>query len=187
MALEQPPAAPRGDADHRRREPPRRWVRRLAHLGRVAVISAVLGIMAINNLPDSQLKASVRPLAEPAEEALGLRQNWALFAPNPARRQSRLVAQVEFVDGRTGRWDPPAWGGVSGSYTGYRWRKWTESVLRSKNPVVLREGAKAIGRFAAADGRDVRRVTLWRVVDLIGKGTDRPLSRHQLISIEVRS
>lgn len=149
----------------------------------LAVIILVGSVLVIDNLPGSELKRSLAPVVGPVEKNLGLKQNWALFAPNPPRKQSSIFVQLEFSDGSQGRWQPPAWNGLTGTYTGYRWRKWVETVLSARSSSRQAQSARTIGRLASRDGHTVTHVILWRIVRRVSDGTDRVISRTRLISV----
>ncbi|MGE3620709.1 MAG: hypothetical protein AB7L84_09625 [Acidimicrobiia bacterium] len=161
----------------------RRWTpARLGHLVPNLVIVVVLAVLAVDNLPDSELKDAIRPAVRPVEDHLALRQNWALFAPNPPRRQGRLVARVEYEDGSTAVWELPSWEGPLGSYSGYRWRKWGESLMRSRNVARLEAAARTVGEFAERDDLEVRRVSLWRLTSTVQEGADPVSARTHLVT-----
>jgi hypothetical protein len=55
--------------------------------------------------------ALVRPLLRPLNrvvDGLGLRQYWAMFAPDPARLSLSLEARIDLATGAAIRWVPPA-------------------------------------------------------------------------------
>lgn len=120
------------------------------------VILALLATLAYTNLPDSAVRADLQPGFGPTAAALGLNQDWSLFAPDPTRRSSWLVAEVELADGTVRTWRPPGNGeGFWSPYRGYRWRKWADSVIRHRaRPEMLPSAARfAAGQVTEGDDR----------------------------------
>jgi hypothetical protein len=119
-------------------------------------ILALLATLAYTNLPASAVRAGLEHGFGPAAESLGLNQDWSLFAPDPARRSSWLVAEVELTDGTVRTWRPPDNGeGLWSPYRGYRWRKWSDAVIRHRNrPGMLPSAARfAAGQVTGGDER----------------------------------
>jgi len=101
-------------------------------LGRGALstllVVTLVAIVAIN-LPGSDLRQQLLRVGQPYLNALGLDQNWALFAPDPRRVAIDVTALVQFDDGSTASWSFPHDGALFGAYRDYRWRKWEESLI----------------------------------------------------------
>jgi hypothetical protein len=150
------------------------------------VITLLLAVLVIDNLPDSELKQSVRPVVKPIETHLAVGQNWALFAPNPPRSQVVFVARVEYDDGSVAHWELPDWKGtVFASYANYRWRKWGEALMHSRNEERLEQAARAIASFSKPPGREVRHVSIWEHRIRVGRGEDPTTNRNHLISVTI--
>ena len=97
-------------------------------------VFAVLVILAVVawNLPAGRPHdRAVRALG-PVTQALGLEQDWALFAPDPRGFGVGVHATLTYRDGHTRRWDPPhnnTPGGVLiAPYRTYRWQKYVERL-----------------------------------------------------------
>ena len=142
------------------------WQQRLEEsaFGR-GVISTLLIVtviaVAATNLPDSSLRRGLMQPGQPFLNALGLDQNWSVFAPDPRRAVLDVYALVTFEDGKVTRWHFPRNNSVIGSYRDYRWGKWQEAMIVPSNGNLLWRSAAlwAAGR-EARPGHAVVRVTL---------------------------
>jgi hypothetical protein len=110
------------------------------------------------NLPDSPLRGLLSTVTEPYRNAVGLNQRWNLFAPEPGRQSSTMVARLVGVEGRETTWRLPRGGPATHAYWDYRWRKWS-SVLADE-PDLWDEAASWLARREATRGRRLREVTL---------------------------
>ena len=88
--------------------------------------------MLLTNLPDSELRRQTIEVAGPYVNALGLDQNWGVFAPDPRREVIALEARVAYAGGGTARWRPPESGALVGAYRDYRWRKFLENAVSDR-------------------------------------------------------
>ncbi len=100
------------------------------------ILFSLIAILAIN-LPGSELRRQLLRPGQPYLNALGLDQNWSLFAPNPRRVVLDVSATVTYDDGRTAQWTFPHDGALLGTYRDYRWRKWQENLISPLNAVPL--------------------------------------------------
>jgi hypothetical protein len=80
------------------------------------------------NLPQGKPKQATQPLAGTVVQALGLEQDWALFAPDPRGFSVGVYATITHADGRVERWVPPHNGLVLAPYRTYRWQKYVERL-----------------------------------------------------------
>ncbi|MDQ6749153.1 MAG: hypothetical protein M3Z33_00120 [Actinomycetota bacterium] len=125
------------------------------------VVSLVF--MVATNLPGSKLREKLLVPGDPYLVALGLDQNWAVFAPDPRREVLDVVGRVTFADNTTRVWRFPRSGPLIGSYWDYRWRKWLEWVTADAHRGDLWDpAARYIARQEDKPGRRVKRVTLVR-------------------------
>ena len=130
--------------------------------GRLAIsvfVVAVLAGIAISNLPAGALQRSGGRLTRPYVDALGLDQNWRMFAPIPRNEVLYLEARVRHAGGRVSVWHPPKDDPLVGAYRDYRWRKLVEHAVPGGGiwPRLL----PAIARYAAGqEGADAVSVTL---------------------------
>lgn len=100
------------------------------------LVITLIAIVAIN-LPGSRLREDLLRPGQPYLNALGLDQNWALFAPNPRRVVLDVSAEVSFDDGTRATWRFPHDGALIGAYRDYRWRKWAELLVEPVNGAAL--------------------------------------------------
>lgn len=132
----------------------------------------LLGIVVFD-LPASKLKSKVSKATDPVVNALGLNQNWNVFAPDPRRQSIALEAHVTMRDGSRRTWRPYVGGDLVGTYRDYRWGKWVENVRLDRNRRLWPGLADWVARHES--GRiGVRRVVLirrWRDLDPPGAET----------------
>jgi hypothetical protein len=132
----------------------------------VFLVVVLIGIVVVN-LPASKLKSKASDATEPVVNALGLNQNWNVFAPDPRRQSIGLEARVTFTDGSHETWRPYVGGDLVGSYRDYRWGKWVENVRLDRNRELWPGTAGWVARRASRRDHRVRRVALirrWREV-----------------------
>lgn len=121
----------------------------------------VLGIVVFD-LPASKLKSKVSKATDPVVNALGLNQNWNVFAPDPRRESISLEARVTMSDGSHRTWRPYVGGDLIGAYRDYRWGKFTENVRLDRNRELWPGLADWVARREASGHLGVRRVVLIR-------------------------
>ncbi|MCW2543249.1 MAG: hypothetical protein JWM40_801 [Frankiales bacterium] len=121
----------------------------------LAVIAAVL----LWNLPAGRPHDKVLPVVRPVVQAVGLEQDWALFAPDPRGFSVGVYADITFRDGTTKRWEPPHNGLLLAPYRTYRWQKYVERLRADDNAALWEPTARWIARQA---GGDVVKVVLTR-------------------------
>ena len=134
-------------------------------LGRAAIsvfIAVLLAFVVATNLPRSRLRHDALVPGQPYLNALGLDQNWDVFAPDPRRQVIDLVSRVTFSDGSMATWRLPYRGALVGAYSDYRWRKWLENSIADAHSGLWRPFALWTARQAAAKGKQPVRVTLIR-------------------------
>lgn len=128
--------------------------------GALTVIGAVLvGCVVLWNLPPGQPRTATRPAAGTVVQALGLEQDWALFAPNPRAYSVGVYATITHRDGRVERWVPPHNGLLLAPYRTYRWQKYVERLRGDDYSGLWEPTARWIAR---EHGADVTRVVLTR-------------------------
>jgi hypothetical protein len=96
------------------------------------IVVTLVAIVAVN-LPGSNLRQQLLRPGQPYLNAIGLDQDWGLFAPDPRRIVIDVTALVKFDDGRTVRWRFPRGRALIGTYRDYRWRKWEENLIDPAN------------------------------------------------------
>jgi hypothetical protein len=136
-----------------------RWFGRLLISAFVVV---TVGAMVVWNLPGSKLRAEGMRLAAPYVRAVGLDQNWSVFAPNPYRETFELYARVSYADGTTRTWPVPEGSDAIGTYWDFRWGKWAEWVIAGSHPDLCRGTATYVANREADEGRDPVQIDLVR-------------------------
>lgn len=134
------------------------------------VVLAVLGWDLPAGRPHDR---AVRALG-PVTQALGLEQDWALFAPDPRGFGVSVFATLTYADGRTRRWDPPHNGLLLAPYRTYRWQKYVERLRADDESAMWEPTARWLAR---KQGPGVTKVVLTRTfqdVAVPGEGRPRP-------------
>lgn len=98
--------------------------------------------VAVWNLPPgnqphggSAIRRAVMSFGSPVLFALGLDQNWGVFAP-PRTSTIALSAVIRYSDGTSSTWAPPtSTGALFGEYRDYRWGKYVENLIAYQRPV----------------------------------------------------
>ena len=96
-----------------------------------AVVFVALAGAVVYNLPQSQLRGHLYPRFEPYMNAVGLDQNWGVFAPDPRKQALALEVRINYPAGGSDTWRPPKRGRLIGSYTDYRWQKSFDNAITS--------------------------------------------------------
>jgi len=89
----------------------------------------LVAVVATNLPGSSYLNKTLSKHTQPYLNAIGLDQNWGVFAPDPRRESIELEARITYPDGATETWRPPERDAVIGTYSDYRWRKLWENVI----------------------------------------------------------
>jgi hypothetical protein len=146
-----------------------------SRVGRAAISGfVVVTLVAIGaiNLPGSVLRVDLLKPGQPYLNAVGLDQDWALFAPDPRRTAIGLRAVVRYDDGTSATWTIPQDDPVIGAYRDYRWRKWMENVIMDSNRPLWRPAALWAAREEARPDKREFDVTLVRLdASLLAPGT----------------
>ena len=135
----------------------------------VVVVSVVLW-----NLPPGPPRDKVRPAVGTVVQALGLEQDWALFAPDPRSFGVGVYATLTFADGHTEVRGFPHNGVLISPYRNYRWQKYVERLRADDYSGTWEPTARWLAREA---GPGVTRVVLTRTfrdVAVPGSGQPRP-------------
>src|SRR5690242_10755571 len=91
-------------------------------------MAIVVGSLVLWNLPAGRAHDATRPNAGAFVQAVGLEQDWALFAPNPRTYTVGVYATITHRDGRVETWVPPHNGLLLAPYRTYRWQKYIERL-----------------------------------------------------------
>jgi hypothetical protein len=94
------------------------------------IVVMILMIGVVWSLPTSTIQRSLAPPLRPAALALGLDQDWGVFAPGPPLAATTLEVRVLVGGDPSARtWRPPRGNPLYGQYSWYRWHKLKEWVL----------------------------------------------------------
>lgn len=156
------------------------------------LVALLLSILAINLPGNSELRRVMIGPAQPFLNALGLDQNWGVFAPDPRRESIALEARVTFSDGTTEVWEPPRGGRLIDAYWDHKWAKYEENAIQDAHRDTLwRPTALFAAREVTRDGKQPTHVTLVRRFQANhapGKGPDRgPLQEVPYFDLDVRA
>jgi hypothetical protein len=116
-------------------------------LGRVVIsvfVVVLVLFVAVWQLPPGNtgsggaaIRRDVMKAGSPVMYALGLDQNWSVFAP-PRVTTIAISAQIRYADGTTSTWTPPtSTGALFGEYRDYRWGKYVESLVFSHSVAII--------------------------------------------------
>lgn len=148
----------------------------------VLIVLAVLGW----NLPAGRPHDRAVRLFGPTAQALGLEQDWALFAPDPRSFGVGVYATLTYSDGHTQRWAPPHNGLLVSPYRTYRWQKYVERLRGDDYSGIWEPTARWIAR---EHGSDVTKVVLTRTFQeakVPGAGGPRPaLGRYDFYTLDL--
>ena len=155
-----------------------------------AVISAGMVVVIVTvvlwNLPPGPPRDAVRPTVGTAVQALGLEQDWALFAPEPRSFGVGVYATVTHRGGRTEIWRPPHNGHLLSPYRTYRWQKYVERLRADDYSGTWEPTARWIAREAGSDVVKVVLTRTFRDVAVPGSGTPRPAAdRYDFYTLEL--
>lgn len=147
-------------------------------LGRVmltALMAVFIAAILIWNLPASEPRNALTPVAARVLFPLGLEQDWAtMFAPDPRNTSLGLYARVSYADGRELIWRPPARGHLLAPYRTYRWQKYDERVVTDAYQFLWEPTARWIAREAGPGVTRVVLVRTWQWAVTPGSGESRP-------------
>ena len=167
------------------------WTRRLetSPLGQALLsllMVALIGSIALWNLPAGRPRTAVLPVVGPVVHAVGLEQDWALFAPDPRGFSVGLVATVTHRDGHTELWSPPQAGLFLAPYRTYRWQKYVERLRADDYAVLWEPTARWIARQSGPDVVKVALTRTFRDVAVPGSGQDRPATgRYDFYTLDL--
>ena len=94
------------------------------------IITVILLIGVVWNLPDSPIKRALAPLLRPVASSTGLQQNWQMYAPDPVATLEDLQVRVRMSDGRLRIWQWQPGNRLVGQFAWYHWQKLKEQVIR---------------------------------------------------------
>lgn len=138
-----------------------------------ALVSVVVLIGIVWNLPDSEVKRVLTPILQPIAAGTGLEQGWRMYAPDPIRRLENVEVVVTMADGGQRVWTPPSGDRVIDPFAWYRWQKFKEQVVRDP---VGRAGLAhwVIGELTEPSDEPTRVEMILRTEELAPPGKDGP-------------
>lgn len=138
----------------------------------------LIGAVVLWNMPAGRPRTAVGHVVDPIIQAVGLEQDWSLFAPNPRSFGVGVYATVTYRDGRVKKLVTPHNGLFLSPYRTYRWQKFDERVRADAYAGLWEPTARW---FAKKAGGDVVKVVLtrtFREVTVPGDPTPRPPQQH---------
>ena len=138
-----------------------------------ALVSVVLFIGVVWNLPESEVKRQLTPVLRPVASAAGLEQGWRMYAPEPIRRLEVIEVHVTMSDGNDRMWVNPSGDKVIGSFAWYHWQKLKECLPREPK---IRAGVAhwVVRELTAPSEKPVRVQIIMRTELLPPPGADGP-------------
>jgi hypothetical protein len=94
------------------------------------VVTLVVLIGVVWNLPDSGIKRSMTPTLRPIASAAGLEQSWRMYAPEPISGLEGMQVRVRMADGSERVWSWDRGDRVIGPFAWYHWQKLKEQAIR---------------------------------------------------------
>jgi hypothetical protein len=142
-----------------------------------ALVSVVLLIGVVWNLPDSEVKRVVTPTLRPIASATGLEQIWQMYAPDPISRLEGVEVHVRMADAAERVWTIHKGDLVIGPFAWYRWQKLKENVVRAPE---IRAGIAhwVVREITRPSERPVRVQMILRTEDLAPPGKDGPTTHN---------
>lgn len=131
--------------------------RALINFGLVVTLAAVL----VANMPDSVVKSRLLVAAQPYLTAVGLGQNWGMFAPNPRTEVAYVTGHIQYSDGTSSEWSTPGRSGLM-AYSDYRWQKFGEHLLPDSNRHLWQPFAAYLAHHEGKLGHEPAQVSLMR-------------------------
>lgn len=151
------------------------------HVAISVFLVVFLAIAATANIPGAPL----HKVDDPALSALGARQVWSVFAPDPNQVVGNVSVRFTYRDGSTSVWRVPRGGPLVHGYEDYRWLKLAENAARSETAAA---GLLVWAARNKAEDKPLARADLIReVYDIAPPGTPRdehgPVDRGVIVSL----
>ncbi len=101
------------------------------------IVWYLLVIVLGDRSPGNPIRRLLRPF-DAVVDGLGLRQHWAMFAPDPSSQSTRLHVLIRLASGGAIRWDPPRFDGSRlRAFRGFR-RRLFELMIASPGGAIAR-------------------------------------------------
>jgi hypothetical protein len=131
--------------------------RGMISFGLIVTLAAIL----VTCLPDSVIKSSLLVRAQPYLTAVGLGEDWAVFAPNPRMAVIYGTGHIQYSDGTSLVWSFPVRRGLM-AYSDYRWQKFEEHVRLDDYHGLWQPFAQYLADHESTPGRKPVQVSLMR-------------------------
>jgi hypothetical protein len=131
--------------------------RALINFGLIVTVVAML--VAI--MPASVIRSTLIVWAQPYLTAIGLGENWAVFAPSPRAAVIYSTAQIQYSDGTSSEWSFPTRSGLM-AYSDYRWQKFEEHVRLDGYSGLWKPFAQYLASHESTPGHAPAKVALAR-------------------------
>ena len=120
-----------------------------------------LAAMMVATMPASVIRSTLLVWAQPYLTAVGLGEDWGVFAPSPRTAVIYGTAHIQYNDGSSSEWSFPTRPGLA-AYSDYRWQKFEEHVRLDGFSGLWRPFAQYLASHASTRGHTPVRVTLTR-------------------------
>ena len=131
--------------------------RAVLNIGLIVTLAAILTAV----MPASVIKDRLLPVAQPALAALGLGEDWGVFAPNPRTEVIYAGGVIKYSDHSESVWNFPVRPGIM-AYSDYRWQKYEEHVRLDAFKGLWQAFATYLVTHDAVPGRTPVQVSLAR-------------------------
>ena len=131
--------------------------RRLINFALILTLAAML----VATMPVSVIRSTLLVWAQPYLTAVGLGEDWGVFAPSPRTAVVYGTAQIRYTDGTSSEWSFPTRPGLA-AYSDYRWQKFEEHVRLDGYSGLWRPFARYLASHESSPGHAPLQVTLTR-------------------------
>ncbi|WP_185976272.1 hypothetical protein [Mycolicibacterium sp. 018/SC-01/001] len=137
------------------------------------LVSVVVLIGIVWNLPASHLRERLVEPLQPIAESTGLQQKWSMYAPDPISVVETLEVRVEMAEGGVRTWTSERTHPAISSLQWYHWQKLKEQLIR--NNAAMPDFVRwVVGELTSPGERPVRATVLVHREALQAPGAHRP-------------
>jgi hypothetical protein len=143
-----------------------------------AVVSVIVLVGIVWNLPDSAIEDAFTPPLTPVASAAGLEQHWQMYAPDPIQRLEFVDVHVTMADGTERVWAMRENHPFVGQFAWYHWQKLKEQVIRQRD---IRAGIAhwVVRKLTTPSERPLRVQMIFRAQDNPAPGKSGPMAATQ--------
>lgn len=131
--------------------------RALINAGIIVTLAAILVV----SMPASVIRSTLLVWAQPYLSAVGLGEDWGVFAPSPRTTVIYGTARIRYSDGTSSEWSFPTRPGLM-AYSDYRWQKFEEHVRLDGYSGLWQPFARYLARHKSTPDHTPVRVDLTR-------------------------